>query len=104
MTDKSNVATLAAIIGSFIVALGFVFYMFPPWQVADDAAPKVGAGSMASLPVGLWWLGSLLLAISIIYAILNNRRKTPGQARATDDAARKLYEAEDRDAKRKGLG
>jgi len=102
--NKSNVAILAGVFGFFIAALGFVFYVFPPWQVADDTASKVGAGSMASLPVGLWWLGSLLLAIAVLYAILNNRRKTPEEKQATEVATQQLYETEDRDAKQKGLG
>lgn len=64
--NKSNVALLAGVFGFFVVAIGFVFYAFPPWQVDDDTASKIGAGSMASLPVGLWWLGSLLLAIALL--------------------------------------
>lgn len=102
--SRSNVAVMAGVFGFFIAALGFVFYIFPPWQVADDAAPKVGAGSMASLPVGLWWLGSLLLAIGLLYGILNNRRKTRVEKRLTEEATQRLYKAEDQDAKRKGLG
>ena len=103
MPNKSNIAILTAIFGFFIAALGVVLYIFPPWQVADDAARKTGAGSMASLPVGMWWLGSLLLAIALIYAILNNRRRTPEDIHATEEATRRLYKEEDRDAKRKGL-
>jgi hypothetical protein len=102
-THSRNVGA-AVLVGFIIVTLGIVFYAFPPWEVATNNPEKAGHDSMAQLPIALWWLGSFLLATALIYGMLKNSYRTRAEKRHTDEATKHLYESEDRDAKREGLG
>lgn len=99
-----RIVNAAAVIGAIVLLLGVVFYVFPPQEVASNSPDKAGHDSMAQLPVALWWLGSLILAASIIYAVFNNRYRSPNDKSLTENATRRLYETEDRAAKEQKLG
>jgi len=88
----------AVLVGLFSLFLGVVFYAFPPWEVATDSSDKLGHDSMAQLPVALWWLGSAILGIALVYVTLNNRRSR-SDIRITEQATQRNYIEEDEKAR-----
>jgi protein-S-isoprenylcysteine O-methyltransferase Ste14 len=86
-----------------LLVLGVVFYVFPPWLVATDAPDKAQHAGMAQLPVAIWWIGSGLFAVALIYGILHTRNRSNAEKMRSDEATTRLYEEENRDEKRAGL-
>jgi len=55
-----------------------------------------GAIGMDTLPLWTWFLGALLLGLALIYGIMRNRRRTPGDRILTNEATRQNYRDENR--------
>jgi hypothetical protein len=69
------------------------------WVMIADTALAQGlpVNTGSHVPVALWFVGSGVLGAAILYGIIRNRRRTQPEKRATEEATRVLYRAEDRD-------
>jgi hypothetical protein len=98
-TPKPNYAGASLLILLVVSALGVVFYVFPPWEVATDAPSKARHSGMAQLPVVIWWIGSGLLAIALIYGIIRTGHRSKMETVRSEEATKRLYEKEEKDRK-----
>ena len=101
-TDRNLPAIL--LIVAIVAVLGVVFYVFPPWQVATDSPDKAGHAGVNQVPVALWWCGSLLLAVALIYGIMRTRSRSHGKEQTTEDRTRQLYKEEAKEERREAGG
>ena len=47
------------------------------------------------LPVALWFIGTWILGLAIVYGIMRNRKRTRAERERTDQATKELYREED---------
>jgi len=69
------------------------------WVMLADTALAQGLPvyTGSHLPVALWFIGSGVLGVALVYGIMRNRRRTLPEKQKTEEATRELYRAEDRD-------
>jgi hypothetical protein len=102
-SGRQNNLGAAMLIVGILAALGIVFYLFPPWEVATDGPDKARHAGMTTVPVALWWVGSGLLAIALYYGIIRTRNRSQNERVRSEEATRRLYDDENRDEKKEGL-
>jgi preprotein translocase subunit SecG len=51
---------------------------------------------MDTLPLWTWFLGTFLLGIILVYAIMRNRRRSRAERIITNEATKDLYRQENR--------
>jgi|1185.fasta_scaffold116435_2 flagellar biosynthesis/type III secretory pathway M-ring protein FliF/YscJ len=101
--SKPNNAGAIALVVVIAIGLAVVFFVFPPWQVANDAPDKAQHAGMTQVPVAIWWAGSVLLAAAVIYAIMRNRTRSPSEKLRSEQATQEVYAEEEREAQRKDI-
>ena len=102
-SGRQNNLGAAMLIVGIVAALGIVFYIFPPWEVATDGPDKARHAGMTTVPVALWWVGSGLLAVALYYGINRTRSRSQNERMRSEEGTRQLYEEENRDEKKGGL-
>ena len=64
---------------------------------ANLAAQGLPVETGSHVPVALWFVGAVVLAVAIIYGIMRNKRRTLAERQTTEQATRARYAAEERD-------
>jgi hypothetical protein len=68
-----------------------------PFSSSDLAAQGQPIQTGSQIPVSLWFIGVVVLALVLAYGIMRNRTRTAAEVRTTDDATKALYAREERD-------
>lgn len=63
----------------------------------DLAAQGQPVQTASQIPVALWVVGVVVLALVIAYGIMRNRTRTRAEKQTTDDATKTLYAREEHD-------
>jgi uncharacterized membrane protein len=91
---------LAAVICVFLLAIGIIFYVFPPGEVATDPDKMDrGVSAMSYIPVALMWIGSAFLGAVLAYGIVHTKRRSRREMRDTQAGTKELYRREDADSR-----
>ena len=77
-----------------IVSLAFVAGVLLPHELAAQGLP-VRTGS--HVPVWLWFIGSGILGLAIVYGVIRTRNRTRAEKATTEQATKNLYAKEDLD-------
>jgi len=79
--------------------LAAVFFVL--WS--DDLwAQGLPVNTGSHLPVALWFVGTGVLGLVLVYAIWRNRGRTRAQRQSTEHATERVYSETERDRRRSG--
>jgi hypothetical protein len=95
-TKMSSMLSIARTTGRAPKAKAILLALLAQVLTNDLAAQGLPTRTASHIPVALWFIGTGVLGVVMVYGILHNRKRTRAERQITEQGTKNVYAAEDR--------